>query len=90
MMCPHNLPRWLCMEEDCTYAERKARPPLLAGMDSKPIHNKELESEIPDWPTNLRHPMFTLNGITYMLEYGEVFYSVLGSWNASDGELQYG
>ena len=89
MMCPNDntLPRWLCMEPECEAAERKhGTAGLLAGIE--PMQSKELEP-IPDWPTNRKHPMFTLNGITYMLEYDTVFYSVIGSWNAEDGDMKY-
>ena len=93
MMCPNDptLPRWLCMERECEEAERRGRPIEHAGMDHRPLgdlHYSKMK-EIPDWPVEKKHPMMTIEGITYMLEYDGIFYSVVGSWQASDGDTAY-
>lgn len=88
MMCPNDnrLPRWLCTERECEAAELKSRPVRHAGMDHRPIGEIQ---PIPDWPTEKKHPMMTIKGITYMLEYNDIFYSVASSWNMEDGSPNY-
>ena len=92
MMCPNNptLPRWLCIEPECKAAELKNRGPQLAGMNSTPIETPWTDPNPPkDWDTKKKHPMMTIDGITYILEYDNLLYSIYGSWKASNGELQY-
>ena len=101
MMCPNNpsLPRWLCTEPDCETAELKSRGPQHHTIaDTPTIETNQTFNEwsddmkkdlLPDWPIEKKHPMITIKGITYMLEYDGIFYGVASSWQMNNGDPKY-